>query len=113
MKEEKAFLVIMSIAIGAVVCSVALVGKHLSLDKSLLMGLAIALLYPSFIIAMVRFSVALKSWAHRERYDDWIASDRETLRAYLFVIFPVVLPVLVVFYVSFGIKNRLFNYKAV
>jgi hypothetical protein len=113
LKEEKAFLVIMSIAIGALVCSVALVGRHLSLGRSLLMGLAIALLYHSFIIAMVRFSVALKSWAHRERYDDWIAGDRETLRAYLFVLFPIVLPVLVVFYVSFGIKNRLFNYKAV
>ena len=113
MKEEKAFLVMMSITIGALVCSVALVGRHLSLGRSLLMGLAIALLYPFFIIAMVRFSVALKSWAHRERCDDWIAGDRETLRAYLFVLFPVVLPVLVVFYVSFGIKKRLFNYKTV
>ena len=94
LKEEKAFVVIMSIAIGALVCSVALVVGHLSLGRSLFMGLAIALLYPFFIIAVVRFSVALKSWAHRERYDDWIVADRETLRAYLFVLFPVVLPVL-------------------
>ncbi len=102
----------MSMAIGALVCSVAVIGKHLSLTKSLLVGLAIALLYPTFIIAMVRFSVALKSWAHREKFDDWVASDRETVRAYLFVLFPLVLPILVVFYLSFGIINRFFSYKA-
>ena len=112
LKEEKAFLVVMSIAIGALVCSVSLIGKHLSLTKSLLVGLAIAMLYPTFIIAMVRFSVALKSWAHREKFDDWVASGRETVRAYLFLLFPVVLPILVVFYLSFGIINRISNYKA-
>jgi hypothetical protein len=78
----------------------------------LLVGLAFALLYPSFIIAMVKFSVALKSWAHGEKFDDWIASGRETVRAYLFVLFPLVLPVLVVFYLSFGIINRISNQKA-
>ena len=102
----------MSMAIGALVCSVAVIGKHLSLTKSLLVGLAIALLYPTFIIAMVRFSVALKSWAHREKFDDWVASGREAVRAYLFVLFPLVLPILVVFYLSFGIINRIFSYKA-
>ena len=113
LKEEKTFLAVMSMAIGALVCSVAVTGRHLSLTKSVLVGLAIALLYPTFIIAMVRFSVALKSWAHREKFDDWIASGRETVRAYLFVLFPVVLPILVVFYLSFGIINRIFSYKAV
>ena len=102
----------MSMAIGALVCSIAVIGKHLSLTKSLLVGLAITLLYPTFIIAMVRFSVALKSWAHREKFDDWVASGQETVRAYLFVLFPVVLPILVVFYLSFGIINRIFSYKA-
>jgi len=47
----------MSMAIGALVCSIAVIGKHLSLTKSLLVGLAITLLYPTFIIAMVRFSL--------------------------------------------------------
>lgn len=112
LKEEKGFLVVMSIAIGALVCSVAVIGKYLSLALSLLVGLAIAILYPTFIIAMVRFSVALKSWAHGEKFDDWVASGRETVRAYLFVLFPVVLPVLIVFYLSFGIINRIFKYKA-
>ncbi len=112
LKEEKAFLVVMSMAIGALVCSVAVIGKYLSLRQSLLVGLAIALLYPIFIIAMVRFSVALKSWAHGEKFDDWVASGRETVRAYLFVLFPLVLPVLIVFYLSFGIINRIFKYKA-
>lgn len=102
----------MSMAIGALVSSFTLTGKHLSLSKSLLVGLAIALLYPPFIVAMVRFSVALKSWAHSEKNDDWVASGRETVRAYLFILFPLVLPVLVVFYLSFGIINRIFNYKA-
>jgi hypothetical protein len=112
LKEEKAFLVVMSMAMGALVCSVAIIGNYLSLTKSLLVGLAFALLYPSFIIAMVRFSVALKSWAHGEKFDDWIANDRETVRAYLFLLFPLVLPVLVVFYLSFGIINRISNQKA-
>jgi len=112
LKEEKAFLVVMSMAMGALVCSVTIIGKYLSLTKSLLVGLAFALLYPTFIIAMVRFSVALKSWAHGEKFDDWVASGRETLRTYLFVLFPLVLPVLVVFYLSFGIINRIFGYKA-
>jgi hypothetical protein len=112
LKEEKAFLVVMSMAMGALVCSVAIIGKYLSLTKSMLLGLAFTLLYPTFIIAMVRFSVALRSWAHREKFDDWVASGRETVRTYLFVFFPLVLPVLVVFYLSFGIINRLFNYKA-
>jgi hypothetical protein len=112
LKEEKAFLVVMSMAMGALVCSVALIGKHLSLSQSLLVGLAFALLYPTFIIAMVRFSVALKSWAYREQFDDWVASGQETVRAYLFLLFPLVLPVLVVFYLSFGIINRIVGYKA-
>lgn len=102
----------MSMAIGALVCSVAVIGKHLTLTKSVLVGLSITLLYPTLIIAMVRFSVALKSWAHREKFDDWVASNRQTVRAYLFVLFPVVLPILVVFYLSFGIINRIFSYKA-
>jgi hypothetical protein len=113
LKEEKGFLVVMSMAMGALVCSVAIIGKYLSLTKSMLLGLTFALLYPTFIIAMVRFSVALRSWAHREKFDDWVASGRETVRTYLFVFFPLVLPVLVVFYLSFGIINRIFNYKAV
>jgi hypothetical protein len=112
LKEEKVFLAVMSMAMGALVCSVAIIGKYLSLTKSLLLGLAFTLLYPTFIIAMVRFSVALKSWAHREKFDDWVASGRETVRTYLFVLFPLVLPVLVVFYLSFGIINRIFGYKA-
>ena len=112
LKEEKAFLVVMSMAIGALVCSVAVTGRHLSLTKSVLVGLAIALLYPTFIIAMVRFSVALKSWAHREKFDDWVASGRQTVRAYLFILFPVVLPIIVVFYLSLGIIKRIFSYKA-
>ena len=97
---------------GALVCSVAVTGRHLSLTKSVLVGLAIVLLYPAFIIAMVRFSVALKSWAHGEKFDDWVASGRQTVRAYLFILFPVVLPILVVFYLSFGTIKRIFNYKA-
>ncbi|UCG20845.1 MAG: hypothetical protein JSU80_14235 [Deltaproteobacteria bacterium] len=112
LKEEKAFLVVMSMAMGALVCSVAIIGKYLSLTKSMLLGLAFALLYPTFIIAMVRFSVALRSWAHGEKFDDWVASGRETIRTYLFLFFPIVLPVLVVFYLSFGIIIRIFNYKA-
>jgi hypothetical protein len=111
-KEEKAFLVVMSMAIGALVCSVTLISKHLSPTKSLLMGLAITLLYPALIIAMVRFSVALKSWAYGKKFDSWVASGRETVRAYLFLLFPLVLPVLVVYYLSCGIINRIFNYKA-
>ena len=113
LKEEKVFLAVMSMAIGALVCSVAIIGKHLSPIKALLVGLAILLLYPAFIIAMVRFSLALKSWAHGEELDDWVASGRETVRAYLFLLFPLVLPVLVVFYLSLGILNRIFNYKAI
>jgi len=113
LKEEKAFLVVMSMAIGTLVCSVALIGRHLSPTEALLVGLAIVLLYPAFIIAMVRFSLALRSWAHGEEFDDWVASGRETVRAYLFLLFPLVLPVLVVFYLSLGILNRFFHYKAI
>jgi hypothetical protein len=112
LKEEKAFLVVLSLAGGALVCSVALIGNYLSLRQSLLAGTAIALFYPTFIIAMVRFSMALKSWAQGEKSDDWIAGGRETVRAYLFILFPVVLPALVVYYLSFGIVNRVFKYKS-
>ncbi len=112
-KEEKAFLVVMSIAIGAMSSSVSIVVGYLSLVHALLVGFAIALLYPTFIIAMVRFSLALKSWAYQEKSDNWIASGRETVRAYLFILFPIVLPVLTMFYVSYGIVNRIFGYKTV
>ena len=101
----------MSITIGALVSSITLVGKHLSSSESLLAGFTIALLYPIFIIAMVRFSVALKSWAYGKKFDNWVASGRETMRTYLFILFPLVLPVLVVYYLSFGIINRIFNCK--
>ena len=101
----------MSITIGALVSSITLVGKHLSSTESLLAGLAIALLYPIFIIAMVSFSVALKSWAYGKKFDNWVASGRETVRTYFLVLFPLVLPVLVVYYVSFGIINRFLKYK--
>jgi hypothetical protein len=96
LKEEKAFLVVMSIAIGTMASSVAIIGRYLPLAHGLLLGLAISLFYPVFIIAMVRFSMALKSW-----------------RVYLFILFPIVLPVLVIFYLSFGIVNRIFKYKTV
>jgi len=112
LKEEKAFLAVMGMAMGALACSVAIIGEYLTLTKSMLLGLAFALLYPTFIIAMVRFSVALRSWAHGEKFDDWVASGRETVRTYLFLFFPLVLPVLIVFYLSFGIINRISNYKA-
>ena len=111
LREEKSFLVVMSITLGALVSSITLVGKQLSSTESLLMGLAIALFYPIFIIAMVRFSVALKSWAYGKKFDNWVASGRETVRTYLFILFPIVLPVLVVYYMSFGIINRIRNYK--
>ena len=101
----------MSITIGALVSSVTLVGRHLSSTESLLMGLAIALLYPTFIIAMVTFSVALKSWAYGKKFDNWVASGRETVRTSLLILFPIVLPVLVVYYLSFAIINRILNYK--
>ena len=113
LKEEKAFLVAMSIAIGTTASSVAIIGRYLPLAHGLLLGLAISLFYPVFIIAMVRFSMALKSWAYGEKSDDWVASGRETARAYLFILFPIVLPVLVIFYLSFGIVNRIFKYKTV
>ncbi|MEJ2364110.1 MAG: hypothetical protein P8075_15760 [Deltaproteobacteria bacterium] len=111
LREERTFLVVMSITIGALVSSITLVGKHLSTTESLLMGLVIALFYPVFIIAMVRFSVALKSWAYGKKFDNWVASGRETVRTYLLILFPIVLPVLVVYHVSFGIINRVVNYK--
>ena len=111
--EEKAFLVVMSIVFGAIFSSVTIIGRYLSLGHSLVLGLAIALLYPTFVIAMVRFSIALKSWAYGEKSDDWIAGGRETVRAYLFILFPLVLVVLVIFYLSFGIVHRVFKYKAV
>jgi hypothetical protein len=63
LKEEKAFLVVMSIAIGTMASSVAIIGRYLPLAHGLLLGLAISLFYPVFIIAMVRFSMALKSWS--------------------------------------------------
>ena len=113
LKEEKAFLVVMSIAIGTIASSVAIIGGYLPLAHGLFLGLVIALFYPVFVIAMVRFSMALKSWAYGEKSDDWIAKGRETARAYLFILFPIVLPVLVVFYLSFGIVNRIFKYKTV
>ncbi|NIQ91201.1 MAG: hypothetical protein GWN86_05750 [Desulfobacterales bacterium] len=113
LKEEKAFLVVMSIAIGTIASSVAIIGGYLPLAHGLLLGLAISLFYPVFVIAMVRFSMALKSWAYGEKSDDWIAKGRETARAYLFILFPIVLPVLVIFYLSFGIVNRIFKYKTV
>ena len=66
LKEEKAFLVVMSIAIGTISSSVAIIGRYLLLAHGLLLGLANSLFYPVCIIAMVRFSMALKSW-HMER----------------------------------------------
>ena len=111
--EEKAFLVVISILIGAIFSSVTIIGRYISLSHSLVLGLAIALLYPNFIIAMVRFSIALESWAYGEKSDDWIAGGRETVRAYLFILFPIVLAVLVIFYLSFGLVNRVFKYNAV
>lgn len=113
LKEEKAFLVVMSIAIGALASSVSIIGAYLSLVQSLLLGLTIALLYPTFIIAMVRFSMVLRTWAYREKNDNWVASGRETMRVYLFILFPIVLPILTVFYLSYGIVNRIFKYKTV
>ena len=113
LKEEKAFLVVMSIAIGTIAASATIIGGYLTLAYGLLLGLAISLFYPLFIMAMVRFSLALKSWAYDEKSDDWVAKGRETARAYLFILFPIVLPVLVIFYVSFGIVNRIFKYKTV
>ena len=104
--EEKAFLVIMSILFGTIFSSVTIIGRYLSLGHSLALGLAIALLYPILIIAMVRFSIALKSWAYSEKSDDWIAGGGETVKAYLFILFPIVFAVLVVFYLSLGIVNR-------
>ena len=83
LKEEKAFLVVMSIAIGTISSSVAIIGRYLPLAHGLLLGLAISLFYPFFIIAMVRFSMALKSWTYGEKSEDWIAGGRETARAYL------------------------------
>ena len=112
-KEEKAFLVVMSIAIGTIASSVAIIGRYLPLVNGLLLGLAISLFYPVFIIAMVRFCMALKSWTYGEKSDDWIARGREAARVYLFILFPVVFPVLVIFYLSFGIVNRIFKYKTV
>ena len=111
LKEEKAFLVVMSIAIGSIASSVVIIGDYLPLAYGLLLGFVISLFYPVFIIAMVRFSMALKSWAYGEKSDYWIAKGRETARTYLFILFPVVLPVLVIFYLSFGIVNRIFKYK--
>ena len=91
LNEEKAFLVVMSIAIGTIASSVAIIGRYLPLAHGLLLGLAISLFYPVFIIAMVRFSMTLKSWAYGEKSDDWIANGRETARVYLFILFPIVL----------------------
>ena len=43
LKEEKAFLVVMSIAIGTISSSVAIIGRYLPLANGLLLGLAISL----------------------------------------------------------------------
>jgi hypothetical protein len=59
--------------------------------QSLVLGFSIALLYPIFIIAMVRFSTALRSWACQEKSDTWVACGREAVRTYLFILFPIVL----------------------
>jgi hypothetical protein len=108
-KEEKAFLVVLSVALGTIVFLVVTVGDYFAVTTALLFGLAIAFLYPILVLLLVNLSMVLKRWAYQKKLDSIADSGQQTIRAYLFILLPVIVPVLMIFYLSFGIINRLFK----
>ena len=108
-KEEKAFLVVLSVVIGTFAFFILTVGDYFRVTTSLLLGIAVVFLYPILVLLLVNLSMVLKRWAYQEKLDNSQDSGQRTLRAYLFILLPVIVPVLMIFYVSFGIINRLFK----
>ena len=108
-KEEKAFLVVLSVVIGTTAFFILTLGDYFSVTTSLLLGAAIVFLYPILVLLLVNLSMVLKRWAYQEKSGNPEDSGQRILRAYLFILLPVIVPVFVVFYFSFGIVNRLFK----
>jgi len=72
--------------------------------ESILLGIAIALVYPFMGAVVVWLCEILKSWAYRRQCNKWGQDERLLFAA----VWPIALIVCVIMYIFVGIIHRLF-----